>query len=429
MREIYTVRKYAGKKQIEVEVPGSKSITNRALMLAALSDGICTLNGVLFSDDSRAFLSCLVALGFDVIIEEDKKRVTIHGLAVNIPNRNAEINVRSAGTAARFLTTMLSFAGGNYTLQSSDQMKKRPMEPLLSILRQAGISIHCLEEEGHFPFKLSSNGVDLEEIAMDTNISSQFVSSLLMAGILLPNGIRIKMLGNRVKGAYIRTTLRMMEQFGIKVTQDGSVCTVPNDCHYNIETYNIEPDVSGACYFYAMAPLLDISVIVKNVHGNSIQGDIKFISVLEQLGCIIEDTDSGIQVTGRNNGIYNGITIDMNNFSDQTMTLAALAPFANSPTTIINIAHIRHQESDRIKAIIQELTKLGIQCEEVKKQEGIRIYPGIIHAETIETYEDHRMAMAFTLIGLRVGDVKISNPNCCAKTFENYFKLIDAITK
>jgi len=237
------------------------------------------------------------------------------------------------------------------------------------------------------------------------------------------------MLGNRIEGAYIRTTLRMMEQFGIKVTQDGSVCTVPHDCHYNIETYTIEPDVSGACYFYAMAPLLDISVIVKNVHGNSIQGDIKFISVLEQLGCIIEDTDSGIRVSGINNGIYNGITIDMNNFSDQTMTLAALAPFANSPTTIINIGHIRHQESDRIKAIIQELTKLGIQCEEVKKQEGIRIYPGIIHAETIETYEDHRMAMAFTLIGLRVGDLKISNPNCCAKTFENYFKLIDAITK
>ncbi|MDP4146493.1 MAG: 3-phosphoshikimate 1-carboxyvinyltransferase [Bacillota bacterium] len=429
MKEVYTVRKYTGKKQIEVEVPGSKSITNRALMLAALSDGKCTLNGVLFSDDSRAFLSCLIDLGFEVIIEEDKKRVTIYGLAGNIPNRNAEINVRSAGTAARFLTTMLAFAGGNYTLNSSEQMKKRPMEPLLSILRQSGVSIHCLEEEGHFPFRLSSNGVTIEEIAIDTNISSQFASSLLMAGILLPKGLRIQMLGNRVKGAYIRTTLSMMEQFGIKFTQDGSIYTVPNGCHYNVETYNIEPDVSGACYFYAMAPLLGASVLVKNVHYNSIQGDIKFLDVLEQLGCVTEDTEQGIRVSGVNNGIFNGITIDMNNFSDQTMTLAVLAPFANSPTTIENISHIRHQETDRINAILQELTKLGIQCEEVKEQKGIRIYPGIIHPETIETYEDHRMAMAFTLIGLRVGGIKISNPNCCAKTFENYFKLIDKITE
>lgn len=429
MMEVYTVRKYAGEKQIEVEVPGSKSITNRALMLAALSEGKCTLTGVLFSDDSRAFLSCLIDLGFEVIIEEDEKRVTIHGLAGNIPNRNAEINVRSAGTAARFLTTMLAFAGGNYNLYSSEQMKKRPMEPLLSILRQSGVKIHCLEEEGHFPFTLCSNGIDVEEIAMDTNISSQFVSSLLMAGQLLPKGLRIHMSGNRVKGAYIRTTLSMMKQFGIKVTQEGSVCTVPNGCNYSIEAYNIEPDVSGACYFYAMAPLLGTSVIVKNVHYNSIQGDIQFLEVLEQLGCITEDTERGIRVTGINKGTFDGITIDMNNFSDQTMTLAALAPFANSPTTIQNISHIRHQETDRIKAILQELTKLGIQCEEVKEQEGIRIYPGIIHPATIETYEDHRMAMAFTLIGLRVGGLNISNPNCCAKTFENYFELIDEITE
>jgi 3-phosphoshikimate 1-carboxyvinyltransferase len=429
MLEVYEVRKYTGKKPIEVEVPGSKSITNRALMLAALSDGKCTLNGVLFSDDSRAFLSCLIDLGFEVIIEEDIKRVTIHGLAGDIPNRNAKINVRSAGTAARFLTTMLALAGGNYTLYSSEQMKKRPMEPLLSILRRKGVSINCLEEEGHFPFTLCSSGVDIEEIVMDTSISSQFVSSLLMAGILLPKGLRIQMSGNRIKGAYIRTTLSVMEQFGIKVTQDENVCIVPKGCHHRIETYNIEPDVSGACYFYAMAPLLGTSVIVKNVHYNSIQGDIKFLEVLEQLGCVIEDTELGVRVSGINNGIFKGITVDMKNFSDQTMTLAALAVFANSPTTIQNISHIRYQETDRIRAVLQELAKLGIKCEEVKEQEGIRIYPGAVNPTTIETYEDHRMAMAFTLIGLRVDGIKILNPNCCTKTFENYFKLIDKLTE
>jgi 3-phosphoshikimate 1-carboxyvinyltransferase len=428
MKEIYTVKKFTEKKQIEVEVPGSKSITNRALMLAALSDGICTLNGVLFSDDSRAFLSCLVALGFEVTIEEEKKRVTIHGLAGEIPNRNAEINVRSAGTAARFLTAMLAFAGGHYTLNSSEQMKKRPMEPLLSVLRNIGVSINCLEEEGHFPFELCSTGVNIEEIAMDTNISSQFVSALLMAGVLLPNGLKVQMLGERIAGAYIRITLSMMEQFGITVVQNGNVCNVPNNNHYHINTYNIEPDVSGACYFYAMAPLLGTSVIVKNVHFSSIQGDIQFLSVLEQFGCTLEDTDSGIRVVGMKDGQYSGITLDMNNFSDQTMTLAVLAPFANSPTTIMNVAHIRLQESDRINAIVQELTRLGIQCEELGEG-GLRIYPGVIQPETIETYEDHRMAMAFALIGLRIDGIKISNPKCCAKTFENYFELLDEITK
>jgi len=429
IKEIYTVKKYVDKKQIEVDVPGSKSITNRALMLAALSDGVCTLNGVLFSDDSRAFLSCLVALGFDVAIEEEKKSVTIVGLAGTIPNRNAEINVRSAGTAARFLTAMLAFAGGHYTLHSSDQMKKRPMEPLLSVLREIGVSVKCLEEEGHFPFEIDSNGVNIEEITMDTNISSQFVSALLMAGILSPKGLKVQMLGNRIAGAYIRITLCMMEQFGITVTQSGNVCNVPNNSQYHVATYNIEPDVSSACYFYAMAPLLETTVIVKNVHYNSIQGDIKFLGVLEQLGCTTEDTDIGIRVSGIDNGIYSGITVDMNNFSDQTMTLAVLAPFASSPTTIINVAHIRLQESDRIRAIVQELTRIGIKCEEVNEGQGICIYPGVIHPETIETYEDHRMAMAFALIGLRTEGIKIADPNCCAKTFENYFELLDEITK
>jgi 3-phosphoshikimate 1-carboxyvinyltransferase len=431
MEEIYAVKKYTNKKQIEVEVPGSKSITNRALMLAALSDGICTLNGVLFSDDSRAFLSCLIALGFDVNIEEEKKRVTIHGLAGNIPNRNAEINVRSAGTAARFLTAMLAFAGGHYTLNSSEQMKKRPMEPLLSVLREIGVTVKCLEQEGHFPFELCSNGINAEQITMDTNISSQFVSALLMAGILLQNGLKVQMLGNRIEGAYIRITLNMMEQFGINVTKSGNVCTVPNNCNYHIDTYNIEPDVSGACYFYAMAPLLETEVIVKNVHYDSIQGDIRFLDVLKQLGCTTEDTEQGIRVSGKNVGTYSGITVDMNNFSDQTMTLSVLAPFASSAITILNVGHIRLQESDRINAIVQELTRLGVHCEELKmgEQEGIRIYPAEIHAATIETYEDHRMAMAFALIGLRVDGIKIANPKCCAKTFENYFELLDEITQ
>lgn len=428
MNDRYQVKRFIQREKIEIEVPGSKSITNRALMLAALSKGLCRLTGVLFSDDSRAFLSCLIELGFDVKIEENIKVVTIQGLGGRIPNRNAEINVRSAGTAARFLTALLAFAGGDYILQSSEQMKKRPMEPLINLLRSIGVSVNCTQQEGHFPFEIHSNGINVEEITMDTSISSQFVSALLMAGVMLPQGLKVRMSGSRTTGAYIRLTLSMMQKFGIKVHQENDVCYVPYNLNYHVASYQIEPDVSGACYFYAMALLLGISVLVKQVHFDSIQGDIKFLEVLKQLGCSIYDTERGICVTGRKDRIYPGITVDMNDFSDQTMTLAVLAPFATSPTMIKNISHIRLQESDRIRAIIQELTRLGIRCEDNEEYKGICIYPGKITPAMIETYEDHRMAMAFALIGLREEGIIINNPSCCEKTFENYFDIIDDLT-
>lgn len=429
MDKNYTVKKYNGKEKINIEVPGSKSITNRALMLAALSKGICKLTGVLFSDDSRAFLSCLVELGFDVNIQEEIKTVIIKGLGGEIPNRNAKINVRSAGTAARFLTAMLAFAGGDYTLESSEQMKKRPMKPLLDLLRDLGVKVNCLEKEDHFPFEIHSKGINTNEITMDTTVSSQFVSALLMSSVMLKDGLKIKMSGTRTTGSYIKLTISMMKQFGISVSQEGNVCFVNQSTSYEKALYEIEPDLSGACYFYAMAVLLGISVVVKKVHANSIQGDIKFLDILKQMGCEIEDTDEGLCVKGVNNGIYSGVEVDMNDFSDQTMTLAAIAPFATSKTLIKNISHIRFQETDRINAIVQELNRLGIKCEESEKDKGIIIYPGKIKPTNVETYDDHRMAMAFTLIGLREEGIVINNYKCCAKTFENYFDIIDKITQ
>lgn len=423
----YIVKQFNGSEKIVIEVPGSKSITNRALMLAALSNGVCKLKGVLFSDDSRAFLSCLIELGFEVTIQEEIKVVLIRGLGGVIPNKNAKINVRSAGTAARFLTAMLAFAGGDYVLESSEQMKKRPMNPLIELLRSVGVVVNCLEEEDHFPFELSSNGINTNEITMDTTVSSQFVSALLMAGAMIPQGLKLKMSGSRIGGAYIKLTLSMMHQFGIQVFQEEKECYIPSNSTYQIPLYQIEPDVSGACYFYAMSVLLGIKVIVKYVYSNSIQGDIKFLDVLKQLGCSIEDTESGICVSGTKNGIYTGIVVDMNDFSDQTMTLAAIAPFATSQTIIKNISHIRFQETDRIRAIVKELTRLGIQCE-YEEYNGLSIHPGTIIPATVETYDDHRIAMAFTLIGLRVGGIVISNHKCCAKTFENYFDIIDDLT-
>lgn len=437
MEQSYEVRKWNPKSPVKVTVPGSKSITNRALMLAAISEKTCVLEGVLFSDDSRAFLSCLTELGFHVLVEEENKRVTIKGEGGNIPNRRAAINVRSAGTAARFLTVMLALAGGDYELQSSAQMAKRPMQPLLSVLEQGGAVFEYLGEEGHFPFRMHAHDLQMKQVEIDTSLSSQFASALLMAGSLLPDGLRIRMTGSRTAGSYIQMTLAMMKQFGMTVKEEKAgtadqeqpvrVYDIPGKQRFGLERYPVEPDLSGAAYFYSLALLFGVDVLVYGVHRPSLQGDMRYVELLAKLGARMEDTEEGLWLRGNGLTHYPGIRVDMKDFSDQTMTLAAVSVFADSLTEIVNIGHIRFQESDRMAAILTELTRMGIRCEEMKDEEGIRIYPGEPEPARIQTYEDHRMAMAFTLIGMRAGGMVIDHPECCAKTFENYFDVIDSL--
>ncbi len=423
----YYVKKLEHIKNIEVQVPGSKSITNRALLLAALSNRCCRLHGVLFSDDSRAFLDSLVKLGFAVEADEETKDVAIQGLGGRIPNPNAAINVRSAGTAARFLTVMLALAGGEYELLASPQMCRRPMQPLLDILKNAGVEFIFQGEENHFPFVMKSHGISLDKVIVDTGVSSQFASALLMSGILLENGLDVLLEGDRAEGSYIKMTLAMMEQFGIQTARLENGYRVPHTSGFGLEEYQVEPDVSGGCYFYAMAPLLRTDVKVRSVHMDSLQGDIKFLNILRDMGCKLADEADGVKVSGTALDGYPGMDISMKDFSDQTMTMAALAPFAQGPTLIRNIGHIRFQETDRIHAILTELTRMGIACEEGPEYDGIRIMPGEVKKCAVETYDDHRMAMAFTLTGLRTGKITIVNPECCRKTFENYFELMEEL--
>lgn len=427
MEQSYEVKKWNPKNPVKVTVPGSKSITNRALMLAAMSKENCVLEGVLFSDDSRAFLSCLQSLGFCVKIEEDAKRVTIQGTGGKVPNPTATINVRSAGTAARFLTVMLALAGGDYELQSSAQMAKRPMQPLLSILEKGGARFEYLGEEGHFPFRMHAHDLQLADVEIDTSLSSQFASALLMAGCLLPEGLTLKMTGSRTAGSYIRMTLAMMEQFGIQYQEEASVYRIFGGQSFGVKEFLVEPDLSGAAYFYSLAVLFGTDVLVRNVHRPSLQGDMRYVELLAELGAQMEDTEEGLWLRGSNITGYPGRRVDMKDFSDQTMTFAAVSVFADSVTEIVNVGHIRFQESDRMAAIIAELTRMGIRCEEMPAEEGIRIYPGKPQPARVETYEDHRMAMAFTLVGMKSEGIVIDNPGCCAKTFENYFDVIDSL--
>lgn len=424
-QSVYEVRPLKSHMSFTVEVPGSKSITNRALLLAAMGQGSCTLKGVLFSADSRAFLDCLDRLGFVMEISEEKKEVTIHGTGGEIPKKEASIHVGSAGTAARFLTVFLAFAGGDFFLDASEQMRRRPMEPLVKALRQAGVEIECTMEEYHFPFYLHSHGVDPQKMSINTDVSSQFASALMMAGGLLPSGLKLTLEGQRTNGSYIGITQRMLTQFGFSYEREGDEVRLCHEPVRQPDVYEIEPDVSAAAYFYAMSPICNKTICVKGVHLDSMQGDIQFINTLEGLGCRLNDGEEGLVVEPPAQGHYPGITLSMKDFSDQTMTMACVAVFADTPTCIRDIGHIRFQESDRLQAIVNELTRAGIQCEATEENNAIRIVPGTPKAAELATYEDHRMAMAFSLLGLRANGIRILNPGCCAKTFENYFEILD----
>lgn len=412
-----------------VEVPGSKSITNRALFLAAMSEGDCELEGVLFSDDSRHFLTSLISLGYTVQVNEVEREVVIHGRGKNIPKKSATIDVGSAGTAARFLTAMLALSDGRYTIEASEQMKRRPMQPLFDALTTLGAQFKYIEKEGFLPVEVVGAACDGKkpgtQVEIDITKSTQFLSALMMASGMLDDGLMIHITSEKTDGSYIHITSKMMEQFGCSVNHHDTEYEIKGSQKYQSATYTVEPDVSAACYFYAAAALTGGKVKVKRVHASSMQGDLKFLSVLEKMGCRIEEDNEGISVTGPEKGTLKGVDVDMNDFSDQSMTLAAIAPFATGVTTIRNIGHIRMQESDRIHAIVTELTRLGIQVEETES--SIRITPGNVRPAIIETYEDHRMAMSFALVGLMSDGIVIDNYECCKKTFENYFEVFSKL--
>lgn len=428
-------------------VPGSKSITNRALLLAAMAGGTSTLKGCLTSDDARHFLECLQTLGFPVSIVPDGllgSDITITGFGGTIPSKTATLYVGSAGTAARFLAAMLAFSDGEYTLTSSEQMQKRPMQPLIDCLRAAGAQVVCLQEEGHFPLHIigARRGNQIpRRFSVNIDQSSQFLSALLIAAGTLGQPSVIQVTGSHGL-SYVDLTVSMMQGFGVpvqKITQDGQLqYQISGGDAYRPLDYAIEPDMSAAAYFYALAAVLGTRVTVKGVHSDSRQGDIQFLDVLEQMGCRIEryqndaqndvqnDVKNDVLVVGPSGGhLRGGFTVPMASFSDQTLTLAAIAPYADAPITIAGIGHIRLQECDRIDAILLNLRALGVRAE--ASADAVTIYPGAPVGCPLETFDDHRVAMSFALTGLRAPGTQILNPGCCRKTFAEYFQVLDLV--
>lgn len=435
--EIYEVRcpeNIDKERLMEASVPGSKSITNRALLLAAMAKGTSIIHNCLASDDSVYFMECLKTLGFSVTSKPEGplgSQVTICGLGGEIPCKEATLYVGSAGTAARFLAAMLAFSDGEYILESSQQMKKRPMQPLIDALEQAGAGVECLEEKGHFPLHITGVNKQVSEtIMVNIDQSSQFLSALLIAAGTLSQTMEINVTGSHGL-SYADLTVKMMEQFGVIVNKK-MVCgklrfLLNGDAAYQAMEYIVEPDMSAASYFYAFAAVTGTRMMIPGISFSMLQGDTEFIKVLEKMGCTVEETDSrGLVLAGPADGMLKGgFILDMSAFSDQALTLAAIAPYADAPVTITGIGHIRLQECDRIQAIIRNLTALGIETEERKDE--VTIFPGVPKGCRIETYDDHRVAMAFALTGLRTKGVKIINPSCCKKTFGEYFEVLGQV--
>ncbi len=396
----YQVKNIYGKiknRSVAVRVPGSKSITARALLLAALADGESVLYNAQLSDDCATFLKAVKSLGISA--ETDGSTVKIKGCGGKLPVSRGEIYVGSAGTAARFLTAICALSGGEFKMTSSEQMQKRPQGALIAALKSLGAKFTFFGEENCFPFIVRGTAECADCVEVDITKSSQFLSALLMAGVLAGKPLRVRTVGAHGLD-YVKMTLDMMWSFGVNVAKVGGVYTVSGG--YKAKRYDIEPDVSAACYFYAINKLLDTDISVAGVMPHTMQGDIKFINLLKN---------------------FEGGKVDMSAFSDQALTLAAVAPYLKEPTEICGVAHIRGQECDRIAAIKRNLTAMGVPCEE--RADGVKIYPCAPHGAEIETFGDHRVAMAFSVCGLRTDGIVIKDAEVCSKTFKEYFETLD----
>lgn len=406
-------------------LPGSKSITNRALLLAALAEGTSRIENALFSDDTRYMAESLQRLGIDVRVNEANAHFEVDGTGGRIPAQAADLFIGNAGTAARFLTAFLTLGQGRFRLDGVPRMRARPIGDLMDALAQLGANVRAEFDNGCPPLCIEACGLPGGKAHLRADVSSQYLSALLMVAPLTRKGIEIALGGELVSRPYVDMTLRMMRDWGVHAEQEDyrSFC-VPGGQKYHPQIYRVEPDASAASYFFAAAAITGGRVRVEGLGVESIQGDTAFVDVLEEMGCTVRKMSDFIEVQGPET--LRGVNVDMNAISDTVMTLAAIAPFASGPTLIRNVAHIRHKETDRLAALATELRRMGVEVEE--SLDGLAIQPvKYLRPAVIETYNDHRMAMSFAITGLRAPGIAIQNPGCVAKTLPYFFQHLEAL--
>ncbi|MDG2469129.1 MAG: 3-phosphoshikimate 1-carboxyvinyltransferase [Pirellulaceae bacterium] len=404
--------------QASICLPGSKSLTNRALICAAMANGRSVLNGCLDSEDTRVMVDCLEKLGVNIDADWEQKSLVIAGTSGMIPEREADLFVANSGTTIRFLTALLAAGKGSYRLDGIPRMRERPIGDLLDSLADLGVNAISENDDRCPPVRVTTEGIENPVAQVKGSISSQYLSGLLMMSPLADKRIRLELDGDLVSRPYIDMTLKVMSSFGVQVKSNLSAnyLEIKPDL-YQACDYNIEPDASAASYFWAAAAITGGKVKVTGLTRKSLQGDVGFCECLVKMGCAMIEEPGSITMLGQS---LTGIDINMNAMSDTVQTLAAVALFADGPTTIRGVAHNRHKETDRIGDLATELRKVGAKVEEL--DDGLRIIPGPLNGAELETYQDHRMAMSLALIGLKQPGIAIKNPECTAKTYPDYFQ-------
>jgi 3-phosphoshikimate 1-carboxyvinyltransferase len=400
-----------------IRVPGSKSITNRALLMGAIAKGRSTIESALVSDDTRYMIGALDHLGYAITLDEHTGHIVINGQGGTIPVKAAELFVGGSGTAMRFLAGFLTLGKGCFRLDGNARMRERPIGDLIDALRKLGLSIRSEMNNGCPPVVIEADRQFEGGVTrIDASLSSQFVSALLIPSPLWPNGLQLTVDG-LAASPFITMTLRLMERAGISSAVDGNVISVPGGQHYKSGRMTVEADASSASYFAAAALLCGGRVELRNLKRDSVQGDVKFLDQLARMGATVTWKADWVVVEGT--GAFTGLDVDMSAMPDMVPTLAVLAPFATSPTRIRNVKFIRHHESDRIHALAVELARLGVKV--VEFDDGLAIEPMQPVPAAIETYEDHRIAMSFAIMGLKMPGIRIKNPGCVSKTYPHFF--------
>ncbi|HEU4753187.1 MAG TPA: 3-phosphoshikimate 1-carboxyvinyltransferase [Armatimonadota bacterium] len=408
-----------------VQVPGSKSYTNRALLIAALAEGRSTLRGALFSEDTERMADSLRRLGFRVEEDAADHRFDVWGEGGRIPAAEAELFVGNSGTTARSIVALLALGHGRYLVDGVPRMRQRPIQPLLTALQALGVRASSIEGTGCPPVLVETEGLQGGEISMPGDQSSQYFSALLMVAPVTPRGLTIHVEGEMVSKPYIDLTADIMNRFGARMERDAEyrLLQVPGGQRYRGRDYRIEPDASNASYFFAAAAITGGRVRVEGLGRGSAQGDLRLLEALEAMGCAVERGEEFIELRGPER--LRALSVDANAYSDMAQTLFAIAPFADGPTEVRNVAHSRLQECDRIAASAAELRRLGQDVEEFP--DGLRITPRPIAPAVVQTYDDHRMAMAFALVGLKAPGIAIADPGCTRKTFPDYWERLERL--
>ncbi|ODS32449.1 MAG: 3-phosphoshikimate 1-carboxyvinyltransferase [Candidatus Scalindua rubra] len=406
-----------------VRVPGSKSYTNRSLITASLAAGKSIIKNALLSEDTQHMISCLSKIGMSIKSIPEDGVLTVDGCGGEIPVNEAQLFAGNAGTVMRFMTATLTLGEGRYEIDGVERMRNRPIQELLDGLNQLGADVASKENTGCPPVLINASGLKGGIIKMKGDVSSQYISAILLAAPYAISDVHIVITDDLVSKNYVDMTIEVMNRFGVNVERDSykEFHVSSGQCYKGCE-YVVESDASSASYFLAAAAITGGKVRIDGLGENSLQGDASFVDVLNKMGCTIKKTNNWLEVVG---GRLRGVDVDMNDTPDVVQTLAVVAVFAVGKTRIRNVRNLRYKETDRIAAIVNELKKTGVKVREY--EDGLEIEPAFPHSAEISTYNDHRMAMSFALIGLRTKGIKIKNPECVYKTFPDFFERLEKL--